>query len=71
MANAAALEAIADVAALIAARLQAAEIENPALSTMLGDPPIAPRSPAPSLNSEQLHARQKAAESGATPRRQR
>ena len=29
MANAAAVEAIADVAALIAARLQAAEIENP------------------------------------------
>ena len=33
---------LGDDAALTAARLQAAEIENPALSTMLGDPPAGP-----------------------------
>jgi DNA-binding SARP family transcriptional activator len=33
---------LGDEAALTAARLQAAEIENPALSTMLGDPPTGP-----------------------------
>jgi DNA-binding SARP family transcriptional activator len=36
-----------DDAALTAARLQAAEIENPALSTMLGDPPTGPAAEAP------------------------
>ena len=30
---------LGDDAALMAAQLQAAEIDNPALSTMLGDPP--------------------------------
>jgi hypothetical protein len=44
---------LGDDAALTAARLQAAEIENPALSTMLGDPPIAPAVPGSvSLNPE-------------------
>ena len=36
---------LGDHAALTAARLQAAEIENPALSTMLWDPPAGPAAP--------------------------